>query len=116
MVAHSWNPIKRWLEWHRISRHIVAPIWSRLPEKWRWATIYKLNRSKRFCWADLASAAINDFEDDPCDRHLPLPDKTRTAQCNTCEWGNCTHEGQCSCWCGKFQFQTDRGKSGLVQR
>lgn len=104
----------KWLEYHQIHKHILGPIWSRIPEKRRWDIVYFLNRSKRFCWSDLVHAALNWFEDDPCDRALPLPNGSGEHCRTKCGWfKGPDYEGVhlCECYCGKFQFRATEGAS-----
>lgn len=106
---------RSWLHWHSLSAHIVAPIWIRIPEKWRWSIVHRLDKSRKVCWSSLVDAALTTGrEDDACDVSTPLG----------CSAGDCAttcyfmggqvrhdHEGEhdCSCYCGKFQFVAAEG-------
>lgn len=101
-----------WLAWHSIRAHITAPIWLRIPEKWRWKIVHQLNRSQRQCWSDLVSDALAYRESDPCDVHVPRLRGERAPACaSVCGWSHPDHDGEhaCSCYCGKFQFVAANG-------
>ena len=103
------NKIRKWLDWHSVKAHALAPVWLRMPSKMRWSVVSLLNRSKRYCWSDLVSDALARPEDDACDVHVPQPTSER---CRTvCGWGSSDHDGahDCSCYCGKFQFKAEVG-------
>jgi hypothetical protein len=103
--------LRRWLAWHSVRSHIVAPIWLRIPEKRRWDVVSLLNRSRRQCWSDLVSAALACPEDDACDVHTPSLGERAPRCALTCDWMHPTHCGEhaCSCYCGKFQFTATNG-------
>lgn len=103
-----------WFRVHLASSHIVAPVWLRVPETWRWKIVHRLDRSRKRCWSDLVDAALAQPEADACDVRTPLG----------CDASNCSttcyfvggafhgdHIGQhaCSCYCGKFQFTAATG-------
>lgn len=102
----------RWLEDHSVWKHIVAPIWMRLPEKWRWAIVHELDKSRHQCWCNLVDAAIAWREKDPCDVSTPSLRGERAPRCaTTCDWSHPVHTGEhdCACYCGKFQFTAPDG-------
>lgn len=104
------NAIREWLTWHSLSSHLVAPLWLRVPEKWRWRIVHRLDRSRRRCWAELVDAALAHPGADACDVRTPLGCGAGT--CPTrCDWSHPDHAGQheCSCYCGKFQFTAAAG-------
>lgn len=103
-----------WFNDHSLRLHVVAPIWLRLPGKWRWAIVSQLNKSPDRCWADLVSAAMPHKEQDACDVRTPFGCSAR--RCNdTCDWmgGSVRHDHEgthaCSCYCGKFRFAATEG-------
>jgi hypothetical protein len=101
-----------WLLDHSIYSHVVAPVWTRMPEKWRWSVVYWLDKSRRQCWSDLVSDALTHREDDACDTHIPRLIGTRAPACaSVCDWSHFDHAGEhpCSCYCGKFQFTATDG-------
>lgn len=106
--------LRLWFRDHDLAQHVVAPIWVRLPEKWRWEIVHHLNRSRRLCWSSLVDAALTRREDDACDVHTPLG--CEAGRCaTTCGWiggrkrGDHFGEHMCSCYCGKFQFTAPIG-------
>lgn len=95
--------VRDWFAYHSTIRHLLLPIWVRVPVKARWRIADFLNRSDWFCWADLVGAVQHPKDgSDACDGHLPLPS---SGPCrNKCGWlqphDDHTH---CTCYCGKFQ-------------
>jgi hypothetical protein len=104
---------REWFAWHSVTKHIVAPLWLRLPEKHRWTVVHHLNKGKRQCWSDLVSDALAYRESDPCDINTPSPLSDTAKRCRTtCDWMHPdAHSGKhaCSCYCGKFQFTAAEG-------
>lgn len=103
--------LRDWLAWHSLTKHIFAPIWLRIPEKRRWDIVSLLDKSKRYCWADLVSDALTYRESDPCDIHTPGLAKTSGRCESVCDFSHPDHSGahDCSCYCGKFRFTTSEG-------
>lgn len=104
-----------WLRQHSIRHHIVAPIWVRIPEKWRWKIVHRLDRSQRRCWSSLVDAAlVYHPDDDACD--VPTPLGCGVGDCaTTCYWvgghvvGDHIGSHDCACYCGKFKFRAAEG-------
>jgi hypothetical protein len=113
------STLRLWLMDHSIWQHVAAPAWLRVPEKWRWWTVDKLNRSQQRCWSTLVSDAMTHREDDACDTHVPsLRGGEDAARCKSvCDWFHPDHAGQhaCACYCGKFQFTASDGLSEREQ-
>lgn len=101
--------VRSWFEWHQVTSHIVAPIWVRIPTKWRWEIVHHLDRSQRLCWADLVSAAMTEGrESDACDVHTPLGCATATRCKTECSVKACPGDSDDHrCYCGKFAVQHD---------
>jgi hypothetical protein len=102
--------LRLWFHDHLLSDHIIAPLWLRTPEKWRWRYVNWLNNSQKTCWSDLVSAALAVPERDACD--MKLPTRCGSGTCpTTCDWSHFEHVGEheCSCYCGKFQFTAPEG-------
>lgn len=102
----------KWLQWHSLWSHVVAPIWLRIPEKRRWLIVTWLDRSQKRCWADLVSDALAYPASDSCDVHVPQIRGDRAPRCaSICDWSHPQHSGEhaCSCYCGKFQFTATAG-------
>lgn len=107
--------LRLWFRDHDLRAHVVAPIWVRLPEKWRWTVVTWLNRSQTRCWSSLVDAALLTYrEDDACDIRTPLG--CSAGRCaTTCDWiggaklGDHVGEHACSCYCGKFEFTAPEG-------
>lgn len=107
--------VREWLSWHSVRAHVAAPIWVRVPEKWRWAIVYRLDRSRHLCWSSLVEAALTTGrEDDACD--VPTPLGCGVGDCaTTCHYmgGQVRHDHEgvhdCRCYCGKFQFLASEG-------
>jgi hypothetical protein len=103
-----------WLREHSIKAHLLAPIWLRVPERWRWRIVDRLNRAQGRCWSSLVDAALAEREDDACDVHLPTG--CSASDCaRTCYWFG--HEGphDCGCYCGKQRFQAAEGYADRVR-
>jgi hypothetical protein len=101
----------RWLRYHSVRSHLVAPIWRRVPERVRWEIVHHLNKSQHRCWCDLVDAALCQREDDACDVSIP-PRREAEPYCSrVCGYSHFEHAGShaCACYCGKFQFQATDG-------
>lgn len=104
--------VRVWFQNHEVWPHLVAPIWTRLPEKHRWTIVHWLDKSRRRCWSDLVSDALAYHESDPCDMNVPRLRGERELRCaSVCGWMHPTHTGEhsCACYCGKFQFVAAEG-------
>jgi hypothetical protein len=106
---------RRWISYHSVQSHLIAPIWLRIPEKRRWAIVTRLDRSRHRCWSDLVMDALAEREDDACDVSTPQlrAGKTPPDCASVCSWYGAAgqHEGEheCGCYCGKFQFVAPDG-------
>lgn len=97
---------------HSIRAHLIAPVWLRLPAKWRWSVVHRLDRSRRQCWSTLVDAALASPEADSCDVRIPSLRGERTPRCaSVCDWSHPEHTGRhsCDCYCGKFRFTAADG-------
>ena len=106
--------MRGWLREHSIKAHIVVAVWVRVPEKWRWRIVHRLDRSRQRCWSSLVDAALCYREDDACDVRTPLG--CAAGDCGaTCYWvggrvvGDHIGSHDCACYCGKFQFRATEG-------
>lgn len=108
--AADWTTTQRALQYHDLPRHILVPLWARVPERARWAVAHFLNRSQRWEWCTLVDAALKPTDgDDPCDGKLPTMAGLDGPCRNVCGWLH-NHSGgtQCACYCGKFTWSADR--------
>lgn len=104
-----------WFRDHDVMQHILAPFWVRIPERWRWRIVHRLDRSRRLCWSSLVDAALTTGrESDSCDVRTPL--RCGAGDCaTTCGWmggrvrGDHVGDHDCSCYCGKFRFRAAQG-------
>lgn len=71
----------------------------KIPEKWRWRIVSTLNRSRRFCWADLVLWAIQPDDDEGTLRAC-MTGRVCAAERDTAPDG--------ACYCGKFRDAKDR--------
>lgn len=105
------NRIEIWWQHHDLWQHVAAPVWLRLPEKWRWRIVGRLDKSQRRCWADLVTDALAEREDDPCYVSVPELRPTSAGCADRCDWSHFEHTGEhdCGCYCGKFRFRAIDG-------
>lgn len=105
--------MKTWLTYHSLRDHLVAPIWLRVPAKWRWRIVHHLDRSDKRAWCSLVDAALAEREDDACDVRTPLRLSADYCRSTCTTLGLTDHRGQheCSCYCGKFAFTAADGAS-----
>lgn len=67
-----------------------------LGERLRWRIAYLLDRSPRFCWADLVSWAMGGWAPEDGIRNFVAATDSRTCQVEGAAPGGC-------CYCGKFR-------------
>jgi hypothetical protein len=101
------SAVREWFAWHSVKSHTLVPIWKRIPQRLRWDIVYRLNRSDRYCWADLVDAALYPTDgSDACDGKLPLPSGDGPACRTRCGFmpEHASH-AECTCYCGKFGIE-----------
>lgn len=99
--------LTRWLDYHSAAHHTLAPMWLRVPSRIRWRVVYLLNRSQRYCWADLVDAALSEKDGtDHCDTRIPTTGRGGEYCRTVCGFGFAhTDHTDCTCYCGKFKVE-----------